>query len=231
MRHLLSIASLLLAAAISSCTQPETTKRASFVCDGGATFAVSFAGNAATMEANGQRYHLTQQMAGSGIHYAGEGQDLRGKGWDMTWMDSAGVRQCRDQAAPLQTAQAPRSLAGSAWRLIHFQSSDDATGTKVPPNAERYTLQFAADGSLALRLDCNRANGKWTAVPSATGGSLTLTGGAMTRAFCGPGALDSQIARDLTRVRSYTFAGMNLSLALEAGGGTYLWAPADATAR
>lgn len=120
-----------------------------------------------------------------------------------------------------------RGLAGTEWRLVHFQSSDDAIGTRMPPNPERYTLQFRADGSLALRLDCNRAMGKWAATPSTTGGSLTLTGGAMTRAFCGPGAMDSQIARDLPRIRSYTFAGANLSLALEADGGIYLWAPAD----
>lgn len=154
-----------------------------------------------------------------------EGQDLRGKGWDMTWTSASGARQCRDQSAPART------LAGTGWRLIHFRSSDDAIGTKTPPNAERYTLQFAADGSLALRLDCNRAMGKWTATPSTTGGSLTLTGGAMTRAFCGLGALDSQIARDLPRIRSYIYAGMNLSLALEADGGIYLWAPAEIPAR
>lgn len=223
MRHLLVTIPLLLVAL--SCTQPEAGKRVSFVCDGGGSFAVSFRDGAAAMEADGRTYRLTQQVAGSGIHYAGEGQDLRGKGWDMTWTNASGVRVCRDQAA------APRSLAGTGWRLIHFQSSDDTIGTKTPPNAERYTLQFMADGSLALRLDCNRAMGKWTATPSTTGGSLTLSGGAMTRAFCGPGALDTQIARDLPRIWSYTYAGMNLSLALQADGGTYLWAPSDATAR
>jgi heat shock protein HslJ len=222
MRHFLLITTLLLAAL--SCTQPEAPRRATFVCEGGASFAVSFADKAATLEANGRSFALTQQIAGSGIHYAGEGQDLRGKGWDMTWTDSSRARQCRDQSAPA------RILAGTGWRLIHFQSSDDAIGTRTPPNPERYSLQFQADGNLALRLDCNQAMGKWSAVPSITGGSLTLTGGAMTRAFCGPGALDSQIARDLPRIRSYTFAGMNLSLALEADGGIYLWAPADMTA-
>lgn len=223
MRHLFVTIPLLLAAL--SCTQPEAARRASFVCEGGGSFAVSFRDGAAAMEAGGRTYRLTQQIAGSGIHYAGEGQDLRGKGWDMTWTDASGARQCRDQSA------AARTLAGTGWKLIHFQSSDNAIGTKVPPNADRYTLQFQADGSLALRLDCNRAMGKWTATPSTTGGSLTLTGGAMTRAFCGPGALDSQIARDLPRIRSYTYAGMNLSLALEADGGTYLWGPAEPMAQ
>jgi heat shock protein HslJ len=192
-----------------------------FTCDGGTSFAVSFTGDRAVLEAGGRSYALTQRITGSGIHYAGEGQDLRGKGWDMTWTDASGPRQCRDQSAPART------LAGTGWRLIHFQSSDGAIGTRTPPNAERYTLQFQADGGLALGLDCNRAMGRWSAVPSITGGSLTLSGGAMTRAFCGPGALDSQIARDLPRIRSYSFAGMNLSLALEADGGTYLWAPAE----
>lgn len=217
MRHLFVAVPLLLA--VLSCTQPEAGKRVSFACEGGGSFAVSFTDGAAAMDADGRTYRLTQQVTGSGIHYAGEGQDLRGKGVDMTWTSAAGPRQCRDQSAPTRT------LAGSAWRLIHFQSSDDAIGTRTPPNAERYTLQFAADGGLALRLDCNRGSGKWTATPSTTGGSLTLSGGAMTRAFCGPGALDTQIARDLPRIRSYTYAGMNLSLALEADGGTYLWGP------
>lgn len=223
MRHLLF--PVLLATATLSCTQPEAPRRATFVCDGGASFAVLFTDKAATMEANGQHYRLTQQMAGSGIHYAGSGQDLRGKGWDMTWTDAAGTRQCRDQSAQMRT------LVGTGWRLIHFQSSDNAVGTRTPPNANRYTLQFDANGNLALQLDCNRAMGKWMATPSMTGGTLTLTGGAMTRAFCGPGALDSQIARDLTRIRSYTYAGVNLSLALEADGGTYLWAPSEVAPR
>ncbi len=102
MRHFLLITTLFLAA--RSCTQPEAPRRATFVCDGGASFAVSFADKAATMDAGGRSYALTQQMAGSGIHYAGEGQDLRGKGWDMTWTDSSGARQCRDQSAPLRRA-------------------------------------------------------------------------------------------------------------------------------
>lgn len=55
------------------------------------------------------------------------------------------------------------------------------------------------------------------------GGSIKLTSGLMTRAMCPRGAMDTQIARDLTRVRSYIFDGGRLSLALEADGGIYLW--------
>lgn len=116
------------------------------------------------------------------------------------------------------------TLAGSKWRLVHFQSSDDAIGTKVPPSVERYTMEFMADGNVALQLDCNRAGSTWEAASSsARGGSLALKGGPMTRAMCQPGAMDTQIARDLSRVRSYTFDGNRLSLALEADAGIYVW--------
>ena len=117
-------------------------------------------------------------------------------------------------------------LAGTSWRLVHFQSSDDAIGTIVPPNVQNYTLQFMNDGTLAMRLDCNRASSKWQARPSsAGGGSLSISPGTMTRAMCGPGAIDVRLAQDVARVRSYTLRDGRLSLALEADAGIYLWEP------
>jgi heat shock protein HslJ len=119
-----------------------------------------------------------------------------------------------------------KSLAGSSWKLVHFQSMDDAIGTVVPPHVERYTMHFAPDGSLALQLDCNRGMGRWEAKPaSPTDGTLTITGGAMTRAMCEPGALDTQIARDFNYVTHYLFVDGQLSLSLKADSGIYLWAP------
>jgi len=45
--------------------------------------------------------------------------------------------------------------------------------------------------------------------------------------MCGPGAIDSRLARDLGYVRSYTLLpDGRLSLALQADAGIYLWAPA-----
>ena len=166
--------------------------------------------------------------AGSLVLHAA-GHTLRGKGPELAWTDDAGVTlDCRDEQWAMRQPQVQEpaaSLSGTSWTLVHFQSSDDAVGTVVPSNVERYTLQFGADGALVLRLDCNRATGRWEAKPtSATGGSLTITGGRMTRAMCGPGAIDTPIARDLSRIRSYTIAGGRLSLALEADAGVYIWA-------
>ncbi len=45
----------------------------------------------------------------------------------------------------------------------------------------------------------------------------------MTRAMCGPGAIDTRLARDMGWVRSFTIADGRLNLALEADAGIYVW--------
>lgn len=191
--------------------------------------AVAFSGESARLDAEGSQARLSQLPSGSGIHYAGEGHDLRGKGDELTWMDPGGRRrQCR--AASVQAPTAAGPLAGTTWTLVHFQSSDDTQGTLIPPNVSRYTLQFRPDGVLALQLDCNRGSARWSTRPSsARGGQLDISQGAMTRAMCAPGAMDTRIARDLSRIRSYTLTPTGLSLALEADAGVYLWAPLPST--
>lgn len=207
-----------------------TSRRVVLLCDGGSILNVTFRGDKADISGDGVSAILTQERAGSGIHYSGNGHDLRGKGPQLTWTNPAGsVHLCRDQAWAMQqpqiqpTIQRP-SLANTTWQLIRFQSSDDAIGSQIPPNPDRYRLAFQPDGTLAMQLDCNRANGKWqVTAPSSRGGGLSLTSGAMTRAMCQAGALDSRIARDMAYVRSYTLEGDQLSLALEADAGTYIW--------
>jgi hypothetical protein len=54
----------------------------------------------------------------------------------------------RREAAP---AAAAASLEGTAWRLVKFQGGDDRTLT--PGDRTRYTIEFAADGRLAARVD------------------------------------------------------------------------------
>lgn len=111
---------------------------------------------------------------------------------------------------------------GTRWSLVSFQSSDDAIGTVVPPRLDRYVFEFMPDFSLVMQLDCNRARGRWQqTLATAEGGSLSMMGGPMTRAACGPGAIDTQIARDVDRMRSYIIRGDRLFIALEADGGIY----------
>lgn len=84
---------------ITRSAQP-TARHVAFTCDKGETITVDFSEGQALLEYGAVSVQLAQQPSGSGIHYAGGGHDLRGKGPDMTWTDAAGtVHQCRDQQA------------------------------------------------------------------------------------------------------------------------------------
>lgn len=121
-----------------------------------------------------------------------------------------------------QIPDPPANLAGTSWRLVYFQPSEAGANPIVPPRVERYTADFKADGTLALGLDCNRATARWQVVPSGRG-TLSVLPGAMTRAFCGDGALDTRIAQDLEKIRSFKVEDDRLFPTLEAGAGTYVW--------
>ena len=47
-------------------------------------------------------------------------------------------------------------LAGTNWRLVEFQSMDDATGKIRPDDPSLYTMRLNADGTVNMRLNCNR---------------------------------------------------------------------------
>ncbi len=124
------------------------------------------------------------------------------------------------------------ALAGTSWRLVEFQSSDDAIGTTRPDDPSLYTMTLNDDGTVALRLNCNRASGIWSAEPAADGTSGAFSFGplAMTRAFCPPPSMDQSIATQAGFVRSFVLRDGRLYLSLMADGGILAWEP-DAGAR
>jgi heat shock protein HslJ len=124
----------------------------------------------------------------------------------------------------------PASLAGTSWHMVEFRSMDDAVGTIRPTDPADFTMELRADGSVAMVLDCNRANGSWTAQPGpdGSGGPFEFGPLAMTRALCLPPNLDERIAGDAGYVRSYILEGGRLYLNLMADAGTYVWEPVDA---
>ena len=65
-------------------------------------------------------------------------------------------------------------LADTEWRLVEFQSMDDAQGTIRPEDPSLYTMHLNRDGTVNMRLNCNRANGTWIArrEPSTSGRRL-----------------------------------------------------------
>ena len=64
-------------------------------------------------------------------------------------------------SAPLETAASPAvGLGGASWQLVQIMSMDDTTDTPADPAL--YTLEFDNDGSVRVRVDCNRATGSWS---------------------------------------------------------------------
>lgn len=91
-----------------------------------------------------------------------------------------------------------------------------------------YTMGLERDGRAAMQLDCNRATGTWTAVATGPESRSFCVGGLVTtRAFCPQPSMDQQIARQAEYVRSYMRRDGSLYLNLMAGGGTYVWEPAE----
>jgi heat shock protein HslJ len=118
---------------------------------------------------------------------------------------------------------APAGLAGTSWRLVKFEGSDDTTLT--PVDRATYTLEFAAGGQLSARIDCNRGRGTWK---SSGPSQIELGPLALTRAACPPGSLHDQIVKQWGNIRSYVIRDGHLFLALMADGGIYEFEPATA---
>jgi para-nitrobenzyl esterase len=121
--------------------------------------------------------------------------------------------------APLPAfAQSP--LAGTSWELVELRSPEDSIGTVRVDGPARYTLTFNADGSAALRLDCNRGRGTWR---SEAPGRVEFGAVATTRMMCPPGSLDARLGRELAFLRVYAIQGDTLRLELMADGGQQFW--------
>lgn len=93
-----------LLAAVAGCATPpgETTQdqHATLRCDDGRTVQVHFLNDRAVLESGGVSVAMVQRRTASGIWYAGNGQQLRGKGYDLTWTGRDGkAHACRDTRA------------------------------------------------------------------------------------------------------------------------------------
>ena len=114
-------------------------------------------------------------------------------------------------------------LDGTSWQLVELRSPNSASITQ-PDDAAKYQLDFGADGTLAMKLDCNRGTGKWSAEPQAIGyGAITISAGAMTRAMCQAGSLDARIAKEIGDAHTYSIEGNRLTLVLANNGGSEIW--------
>jgi heat shock protein HslJ len=129
----------------------------------------------------------------------------------------------RENAAPIND----NPLADTEWRLVEIQSMDDATGAERPDDPSLYNMRLNADGTVHMRLNCNRATGSWSVEPSADPANGRFRFGllATTKALCPPPSLDEKIVADANYVRGYLLRDRRLYLSLFADGGIYAWEP------
>lgn len=128
--------------------------------------------------------------------------------------------------AQVLSQDAVADLGGTSWQLVKFQGSDDTT---LKPDKSKYTVAFEKDGSVSMRIDCNRGHGTWK-----FSGPNQIEFGpmALTRAMCPPAPLTDRIPRDWEYVRSYILKDKHLFLASMVDAGIYEFEPmgADDTA-
>jgi heat shock protein HslJ len=111
---------------------------------------------------------------------------------------------------------------GTSWRLVKFVGGSGKVLTAL--DRSKYQVAFADDGSVSVRIDCNRGRGSWKSLQR---GQLELGPLALTRAMCPAAELTNRLAHDWTSLRSYLFADGHLFIALMADGGTYEFEPAQ----
>lgn len=136
--------------------------------------------------------------------------------------------------APSASAATPGVLARTQWRLVEFQSIDDAQGTQRPDMPSRYVLRLDADGTATLWINCNRVTGTWVAQPAGND-TRRRSGQPMSGTFkfdhfperaeaCATPGMEEAMLSHTPQVRSFTLKQGRLHLGLAADGGVYVWA-------
>jgi len=134
--------------------------------------------------------------------------------------DASGARLAVFATGPPPLGTLSGGFAGTSWQLVQFQSMDDTV--RKPDDRAKYTIEFAGEGKLTARIDCNRGIGTWK---SSGPNQIEFGPLALTRAQCPPGSLHDQIVRQWPFIRSYVMKNGHLFLALAMDGGIYEFEP------
>lgn len=95
---------------------------------------------------------------------------------------------------------------------------DDTTQTVDDPT--KYTVEFMADGTVAVGADCNRGSGTYTT----DGASLTINIMVMTMAACPESRCPTNSSRKLNNAATYVMQEDNLFINLKSGAGNMKFA-------
>lgn len=156
--------------------------------------------------------------------------------WLVACSASAPAPEAADRPPRAETPRQPESrnpLADTRWQLVEFQSMDDSQGILRTDDPSKYTMTLNTDGTVTMRLNCNRATGTWSIRPAAddVSGSFRFGPLTMTRALCPPPSMDEHVAGQAEYIRGYLLRDGNLYLSLMADGGIYAWQPVASAVR
>jgi heat shock protein HslJ len=115
-------------------------------------------------------------------------------------------------------AAAEGGITGIVWKWRQSLYNNDQRA--APDDPSRYTIVFQPDGSLNIRVDCNRAGGKYSLQKSA----LTIEVTHSTRAACPPDSLEQTFLKNLNAAAIYFMRDGQLYIDLKYDSGTMKFA-------
>jgi heat shock protein HslJ len=117
------------------------------------------------------------------------------------------------------------ALTDNLWELQQIQMSNGDLLTADPP--ENYIAEFADDGQVFVRADCNRAIGQFT---ETVDGQLMIEMGPTTLAACPEESISSQFLDAMNNASFYFFQDDDLFIDLKFDSGTMQFAAVPAPA-
>ncbi len=118
-----------------------------------------------------------------------------------------------------EQAGTPPDLSGTVWQWQQTLMNDD--DKFVPDKPVNHTVQFMADGTVAVQADCNRVRGTYTVDENA----ITIALGPSTRAACPEDSLGERFAGQVVGAAIYFFRSGDLYIDLKYDSGTMRFGP------
>lgn len=139
-----------------------------------------------------------------------------------TLLAIAGMLALPTQASDVGTApaagaehQLPPEVLGVIWEWVNFITPKE---TIEVPEPERYTIELAADGAVALQVDCNRGVSNFTVTAD---NRISLGPIGTTMMLCPDDSLGPRFTSELERVGSFFLMDGDFFLELPFDSGTF----------
>lgn len=119
-----------------------------------------------------------------------------------------------------QISASVKELRSQTWNWNRTEYKDQVTTIE---NGENFQLTFNEDWTFSAKIDCNSGSGTYTATDT---GSIKMTLGPVTEAYCGEESSDQDFIGMIKAVQDYrTYDGQLLQLNMPAGGPEQFFIP------